>query len=89
MAYYCLAVVVSKSAVSQVELQAVEGGFSERRLTPIVFSITAKEPSNGMHPTANSAAFMRETRMVSRLNARRVMPGVGRLRGTLPSGRNK
>jgi hypothetical protein len=44
MAYYCFAVAVSKSAVSQVELQAVEGGFSERRLHPIVFPI--KQPSN-------------------------------------------
>ena len=39
MAYYCFAVVVSKSAVSHVELQAVQGGFSERRLAPIVFPI--------------------------------------------------
>jgi hypothetical protein len=44
MAYYCFAVVVSKSEVSQVELQAVVGGFSERRLAPIVFPITEKGP---------------------------------------------
>lgn len=36
---YCFAVVVSKSTVTQVELQAVEGGFQERRLAPIVFRI--------------------------------------------------
>lgn len=42
MAYYCFAVVVSKSAVTQVELQAVEGGFQERRLAPVVFPIAAK-----------------------------------------------
>ena len=46
MADYCFAVVVSRSHVNQVELQAVEGGFSERHLTPIVFSITEKKPSN-------------------------------------------
>ncbi len=43
MADYCFAVAVSKSHVSQVELRAVEGGFSERRLTPIVFSISEKD----------------------------------------------
>jgi hypothetical protein len=53
MAYYCFAVVVSKSEVSQVELQGVEGGFSERRLAPIVFPIIEKEPSNKLlHRTA-------------------------------------
>ena len=46
MAFYCFAVAVSKSAVSQVELQAVSGGFSERRLPPIVFTITEKKASN-------------------------------------------
>jgi hypothetical protein len=45
MAYYCLAVAVSKSAVSQVEFQAVEGGFFERR-PPIVFQLSEKQPSN-------------------------------------------
>jgi hypothetical protein len=29
-----------------------------------------------MHPTANSAAFIRESWMPVQLNARRVMPGV-------------
>jgi hypothetical protein len=42
MAYYCFAVAVSKSTVSQVELQAVEGGFAERRLPPIIFPIIEK-----------------------------------------------
>ena len=46
MAYYCFAVVVSKSAVSHVELQAVRGGFSERRLPPIIFPIAEKGSSN-------------------------------------------
>ena len=46
MAFYCFAVVVSKSAVKQVELQAVEGGFHERRLPSIVFPIVPREPSN-------------------------------------------
>ena len=46
MAAYCFAVVVSKSAVKQVELQAVEGGFHERRLPSIVFPIVPEEPSN-------------------------------------------
>jgi len=32
-----------------------------------------------MHPTANSAAFIRKTWMLDTLNARRVMPGVMRL----------
>jgi hypothetical protein len=35
-------------------------------------------PDNGMHSTANSAAFIRETRCLMRC-ARRVMPGGGRL----------
>jgi hypothetical protein len=46
MAYYCFAVAVSKSRVSQVELQAIEGGFSARRLAPIVLPIFEKEPAN-------------------------------------------
>ena len=46
MAYYCFAVVVSKSAVSQVELQAIEGGFSEHRLAPIVLPIVETEPAH-------------------------------------------
>jgi len=46
MAYYCFAVAVFKSAVSQVELQAIEGGFPERRLAPIVLPIIEKEPAN-------------------------------------------
>lgn len=37
MAYYCMAVVVSKAQVSKVELQATQGGFKSRRLAPIVF----------------------------------------------------
>jgi hypothetical protein len=43
MAYYCFAVAVSKAQVSQVELQAIEGGFSARRLAPIVLPISEKE----------------------------------------------
>jgi len=46
MAYYCFAVAVSKSAVDQVELQAIEGGFSERHLAPIVLPIIEKAPAN-------------------------------------------
>ena len=46
MAYYCFAVAVSKAQVSQVELQAIEGGFSARRLAPIVLPIIEKEPAN-------------------------------------------
>lgn len=42
MAYYCFAVAVSKAHVSQVELQAVQGGFSARRLDPIVLPIIEK-----------------------------------------------
>jgi hypothetical protein len=45
MAYYCFAVAVSKAQVSQVELQAIEGGFSARRLDPIVLPIIEKEPA--------------------------------------------
>jgi len=36
-----------------------------------------------MQPTAHSAAFMRETRMVSKLNARRLMAGVNKEKGRL------
>jgi hypothetical protein len=39
MAYYCFAVAVSKAHVSEVMLLATEGGFSERRLNPIVLPI--------------------------------------------------
>ena len=39
MAYYCMAVVVSKAHVNQVELQAIVGGFKARRLDPIVFAV--------------------------------------------------
>lgn len=46
MAYYCFAVAVSKAQVSQVELRAIEGGFSARRLPPIVLPIIEKEPAN-------------------------------------------
>jgi len=46
IADYCFAVAVSKARVSQVELQRVEGGFSERRLAPMVFPIIEKEPVN-------------------------------------------
>ena len=46
MAYYCFAVAVSKSQVTQVELQAIEGGFSERHLAPIVLSVVENEPAN-------------------------------------------
>jgi hypothetical protein len=42
MAYYCFAVVVSRSVVNEVELREVEGGFKERKLTPIVFPIRAQ-----------------------------------------------
>jgi hypothetical protein len=34
------------------------------------------QSNNGMHPTANSAAFIRETWVLDALCARRVMPGV-------------
>ena len=40
MAYYCFAVAVSKKEVSNVVLQATEGGFSNRRLDPMVLPIT-------------------------------------------------
>jgi hypothetical protein len=46
MAYYCFAVAVSKAHVSQVELQAIEGGFPTHRLAPIVLTIVEKEPAN-------------------------------------------
>jgi hypothetical protein len=57
MAHYCLAVVVSKSAVTQVELQAVEGGFHERPLAPIIFSIASKEPSTQSLDASGGACF--------------------------------
>ena len=37
----------------------------------------ASAANNGMHSSANSAALIRKTWMVSRSYARRVMPGVG------------
>lgn len=46
MADYCFAVAVSKSQVSQVELQAIEGGFFERRLAPMLLPIIEKEPTS-------------------------------------------
>lgn len=48
MAYYCFAVAVSKAQVSQVELQAIAGGFSARRLDPIVLPIIEKKPANNL-----------------------------------------
>ena len=39
MAYYCMAVVVSKAQVSQVEFHATRGGFKAQRLEPVVFPI--------------------------------------------------
>jgi hypothetical protein len=45
MAYYCFAVAVSKSKVSQVQLQAIQGGFSERHLAPIVLPINENQPA--------------------------------------------
>ena len=39
MAYYSFAVVVLKAAVTEVELQRVQGGFSQRHLPSIVFPI--------------------------------------------------
>jgi hypothetical protein len=46
MAYYCFAVAVSKSQISKVELQVIEGGFSARRLAPIILPIIEIEPTN-------------------------------------------
>lgn len=48
MAYYCFAVAVSKAQVSQVELQAIEGGFSARHLPPIVLPVIEKEPADNL-----------------------------------------
>ena len=42
MAYYCFAVAVSKAHVDRVELRAIQGGFSARRLAPIVLPIVEK-----------------------------------------------
>ena len=42
MAYYCFAVVVSRSLVREVELRAVVGGFKERELAPVIFPIRAE-----------------------------------------------
>jgi hypothetical protein len=39
MAYYCFAVVVSRSLINEVELRDIEGGFKERELAPIRFPI--------------------------------------------------
>ena len=41
MAYYCFAVVVSRSLINEVELRDIEGGFKERELAPIVFPTSA------------------------------------------------
>lgn len=46
VADYCFAVAVSKSRVSLIELQRIEGGFSERRLAPLLLPIIEKEPVN-------------------------------------------
>lgn len=43
MAYYCVALAVSKAYVDLVELQATEGGFSERRIAPIFLQIAEKK----------------------------------------------
>jgi len=54
MAYYCFAVVVSRSAVSEVELRAVKGGFKERELPPIVFPIRPPEKDQSAKPAEQS-----------------------------------
>ncbi len=50
LASYCFAVAVSKAQVSEVELQAVEGGFPQRRLAPIVLPIIEREPAIKVSP---------------------------------------
>src|ERR1041385_612260 len=45
MAYYCFAVVVSRSVVSQVELHDVVGGSKDRDLNPIIFRILPQAPN--------------------------------------------
>ena len=42
-------------------------------------SFPAPQSNNGMHPTANSTAFIRKTWMIVSLCAWRVMPGVSLL----------
>src|SRR5204862_8054336 len=61
MAYYCFAIVESRSVVSEVELRAVEGGFKERELPPKLFPIRAQpaneqgaKPTGPAIPTANN-----------------------------------
>jgi hypothetical protein len=46
-------------------------------------SFPAPQSNDGMHPTANGAAFIRKTWMIVSLCARRVMPGVRFLRVAL------
>src|ERR1051325_266369 len=53
MASYCFALAVSKSQINRVELQRIQGGFSERRLAPIVLSINETQPA--YKPSASPA----------------------------------
>jgi len=46
MAYYGKALVVSRSAVSEVEFRDVVGGSKERELPPVIFQITAESSPN-------------------------------------------
>jgi hypothetical protein len=63
MAYYCFAVVVSRAVISELELRDVVGGFKERELAPIVFSIRtppANEPGAPPTEKASPAANNKE-----------------------------
>ena len=71
MAYYCFAVVVSRSLVSEVELRAVVGGFKERELAPVIFPIRAEAPADQSSRPADkaNAATNNKEEAISRLFA--------------------
>jgi hypothetical protein len=71
MAYYCFAVVVSRSLVGEVELHAVVGGFKERELAPVIFPIAAERPADQSASPADkaNAATNNKEETISRLFA--------------------
>jgi hypothetical protein len=69
MAYYCFAVVVSRSAVSEVELRDVVGGFEERELPPVVFPIRTQSSNSPGSSPADKANSNHEEEAIARLFA--------------------
>jgi hypothetical protein len=68
MAYYGKALVVSRSAVSEVEFRDVVGGSKERELPPVIFQITAEaSPDQTPRPADKVTSANHREEAISRL----------------------